>query len=59
MRQEGYTYVTVWQDTRPVASISTGHNPSSTKVVTRGKGKNMKYLDCPEFFLITIVLWVG
>ena len=47
-RQEGNTCVTVWQDTRPVASISTGHNPSSTKVVTRGKGKNMKYLDCPE-----------
>ena len=48
VRQEGNTCVTVWQDTRPLASISTGHNPASTKVVTRGKGKNMKTLDCPE-----------
>ena len=46
VRQDGNTCVTVWQDTRPVASISTGHNPASTKVVTRGKGKNMKALDC-------------
>ena len=48
VRQEGNTCVTVWQDTRPVASISTGHNLACTKVVTRGKGKNMKALDCLE-----------
>ena len=48
VRQEGNTCVTVWLDTRPVASIFTGHNPACTKVVTRGKGKNMKTLDCPE-----------
>ena len=35
VRQEGNTCVTVWQDTQSVASISTGHNPASTKVVTR------------------------
>ena len=49
VRQEGNTSVTVWQDIRPVVSISTGgHNPAGTQAVTRGKGKNMKYLDCSE-----------
>ena len=48
VRQEGNTCVLVWQDTRPVVSISTGHNPAETKVVKRGRGKKMVYVDCPS-----------
>ena len=49
MRQEGNTCMIVWQDTRPVVSISTGHNPDEIKVVKRWRGKKMVYVDCPSF----------
>ena len=48
VRQEGNTCVLVWQDTRPVVSISTGHNPAETKVVKRGRGKKAVYINCPS-----------
>ena len=38
MRQDGNVVVTVWQDTRPVTFISSGHNPDHTTSVRRKKG---------------------
>ena len=38
MRQDGNVCVTVWQDSRPVTFMSSGHNPTHTKGMQR---KNM------------------
>ena len=35
VRQDGNVCVTVWQDSRPVSFMSSGHNPADTTVVRR------------------------
>ena len=48
-RQEGNVCVTVWQDSRPVTFMSSGHNPVHTTVVRRKKGDgSVVNVDCPE-----------
>ena len=49
MRQDGNVCVTVWQDSRPVTFMSSGHNPDHTKVVQRKKHDGSKIaVDCPD-----------
>ena len=49
VRQDGNIVVTVWQDTRPVTFISSGHNPACTTPVRRKKidGSTVE-VECPE-----------
>ena len=47
-RQEGNVCVTVWQDSRPVAFMSSGHNPEHTKFVNRKKADgSVINVQCP------------
>ena len=49
MRQDGNVCVTVWQDSRPVTFMSSGHNPDHTKVVQRKRHDGSKIaVDCPD-----------
>ena len=49
MRQDGNVCVTVWQDSRPVTFMSSGHNPTHTKVVQRKQHDGTTFsVDCPE-----------
>ena len=49
VRQDGNVVVTVWQDTRPVTFISSGHNPEHTTSVRRKKGDgSIVHVECPE-----------
>ena len=46
--QDGNLVVTVWQDSRPVTFLSSGHNPDHTRSVRRKKGDgSYANLDCP------------
>ena len=48
VRQDGNVCVTVWQDSRPVTFMSSGHNPAHTKVVQRKKHDgSVVSVDCP------------
>ena len=48
VRQDGNVCITVWQDTRAVTFMSSGHNPAHTTVVTRKKvDSSLVNLDCP------------
>ena len=48
MRQNGNVCVTVWQDTRPVTFMSSGHNPDRTKVMQRKRHDGSTIdVDCP------------
>ena len=46
VRQDGNVCVTVWQDTRPVTFMSSGHNPDHTTVIQR-KRHNGTIIDVP------------
>ena len=48
MRQDGNVCVCVWQDTRPVTFMSSGHNPTHTKVVPRKRrDSSLVHVNCP------------
>ena len=48
MRQDGNVCVCVWQDTRPVTFMSSGHNPAHTKSIRRKKGDGSHMnVECP------------
>ena len=48
MRQDGNVPVCVWQDTRPVTFMSSGHNPAHTTSITRKKiDGSVVHVDCP------------
>ena len=48
VRQDGNVCVTVWQDSRPVTFMSSGHNPDHTKVIQRKKHDgSVVDVDCP------------
>ena len=49
VRQDGNIAVSVWQDTRPVSFITSGHNPASTTSVRRKKidGSTVE-VECPQ-----------
>ena len=47
-RQDGNVSVCVWQDTRPVTFMSSGHNPDHTKCVPRKRvDGSIMHVDCP------------
>ena len=48
-RQDGNICVSVWQDTRPVATMSPGHNPDQTTSITRKRiDGSVIHVDCPQ-----------
>ena len=48
VRQDGNVNVCVWQDTRPVTFMSSGHNPDHTKSIRRKKGDgSIIDFECP------------
>ena len=48
VRQDGNVCVVVWQDTRPVTFMSSGHNPDHTTSVRRKKvDGSIVHVDCP------------
>ena len=48
VRQDGNVSVCVWQDTRPVTFMSSGHNPVHTTSIRRKKGDGSSIdVDCP------------
>ena len=53
VRQDGNVSICVWQDTRPVTFMSSGHNPAHTKSIRRKKGDGSS--ECPvsivDYFL--------
>ena len=58
VRQDGNVCVTVWQDTRPVTFMSSGHNPDRTKVVQRKRHDgSMIDVDCPICVVDKTSLW--
>ena len=48
MRQDGNVSVCVWQDTRPVTFMSSGHNPAHTKSIPRKRvDRSIMNVECP------------
>ena len=48
MRQDGNVCVCVWQDTRPVTFMSSGHNPTYTKDAARKRRDgSIVHVNCP------------
>ena len=48
VRQDGNVSVCVWQDTRPVTFMSSGHNPDHTKSIPRKKvDGSIMNVECP------------